>query len=165
MFCTISRVFRIDRDGTPRAFPRHPLHGRRPAYRHRSCRRSSSTPHRWKVHSVISADADEIRTDIGIGLLETLPHSPCWSGRKGGQSQKPAVTVPVMASLIPGRSSSSVMSPGPISLMPDLSSPRSTNCLARRRPGSPARRQTVCPDCRHALAAGTERNRDWPAGP
>src|SRR6187399_2638091 len=43
----------------------------------------------------------------------------------------PAVTTPSMASPIPARSLSSTMSPGPMSLMPALSSPRSANCLAK----------------------------------
>src|SRR5216683_1251092 len=43
----------------------------------------------------------------------------------------PAVTTPSMASPMPGRSLSSTMSPGPMSLIPALSSPRSANCLAK----------------------------------
>src|ERR1700741_4293087 len=43
----------------------------------------------------------------------------------------PAVTTPSMESPMPGRSLSSTMSPGPISLIPALSSPRSANCLAK----------------------------------
>src|SRR5215471_15029643 len=64
---------------------------------------------------------------------------------------------------VPGRSSSSTMSPGPMSLSPDLTSPRSANCRAKVLPVRPARTRTTYRAANHAPFAGTARSRDWPA--
>ena len=84
-----------------------------------------------QVHAVVAADRDEVRAGSCCAFLNAATYSlfigELCSGRvdAGGHHAQHRHR-PCRA-----ESSSSVMSPGPISLMPALSRPRSMNCLTK----------------------------------